>query len=224
MRDAHQVATALQGNLGAMAAATGKAPRSITLDPQAVSVVNTLFDELRAIFPAWRQAWPTQADEDNAKRTWVKGFAAAGIRSVEQIRHGIMRCRQSGEDFVPSLGRFVEWCQPTPEALGLPSPDKAYREAIRNVHPAMAGVARWSHDAVYHAACESGYLNLNKLPLDASRKLFDRNYAIAVRLLVAGEKLKAMPLALPEQVDGRMTPEVGQAALAELRAKLRGDA
>ncbi|MNF09119.1 hypothetical protein D3C80_2097000 [compost metagenome] len=54
-----------------------------------------------------------------------------------------------------------------------------------------------------------------------SRKLFARNYAIACRLVMAGEKLRAMPLALPAKVDAPSTPEVGRAALAALRSKVR---
>jgi hypothetical protein len=106
------------------------------------------------------------------------------------------------------------------DRLGLPPIDKAFDEACRKAHPAMAG-AKWSHQAVYHAASESGFYNLNTLPMDASRKLFERNYAIACRMLLDGKPLKEVPLALPESVTTR-TPEVGRAALDALRKSCGG--
>lgn len=86
----------------------------------------------------------------------------------------------------------------------------------------MAGKGKWSHDAVWHAAKECGFENLNRLATDLSSKLFERNYTIAVRRLVAGEPLQRMPLALPAEVAGSRTPEVGNSALAAMRARLAG--
>lgn len=188
------------------------------LDPATTAVVNKLFNELQAIFPAWRQAWPDDKALAAAKRSWIKGFAAAGITSLEQIRFGLEQCRQSGADFAPSVGKFIAWCQPTPEMLGLPNADRAYREACANAHPAAA--RDWSHPAVHHAACETGFYELASLPEERSRKLFERNYAATVRMVMAGEPLREIPKALPERVSV-CTPEVGRSALAGLRNALK---
>ena len=216
MKSANQLtAPIMAGNLPA--ASGGGEPPSI--DNGSAKVVNALFRELQSCFPAWRQAWPTDDAMAAAKKTWIKGFAAAGITSIEQIKYGIEQCRMMPSDFIPSVGKFIELCKPTPEMLGLPAIDKAFDEACRKAHPAMAG-AKWSHQAVYHAASESGFYNLQTLTMDASRKLFERNYAIACRLLLDGKPLKAIPLALTSSVDSRVTPEVGRAALAALRGAL----
>lgn len=192
-------------------------PRQV--DPATVEVVNRLFVELQAIFPAWRQAWPDDKALAAAKRSWIKGFAAAGITSLEQIRFGLEQCRLYGGDFIPSVGKFIVWCRPTPESLGLPTPARAFREACRNAHPAAA--ARWSHEAVHHAACETGFHELRSLPEDRSRVLFERAYAVTVRMLLAGEPLREIPKALPASVSVS-TPEVGKAALSALRRQVRG--
>lgn len=214
MKSANQLtAPIMAGNLPAVG---GGEPPSI--DNGSAKVVNALFRELQSCFPAWRQAWPTDDAMAAAKKTWIKGFAAAGITSIEQIKYGIEQCRMMPSDFIPSVGKFIELCKPTPEMLGLPSIEKAYNEACRKAHPSASG-AQWSHQAVYHAASESGFYNLNTLPMDASRKLFDRNYAITVRMVLEGKPLKAIPMALPESVTTR-TPEVGRAALADLRGAL----
>ena len=188
------------------------------LDKQAAMVINGLFRDLRAICSGWRQAWPDKDSYKASKQQWLMAFYEAGINRPEQLQFGLMRTRQLGSPFIPSPGTFIEWCQPSPEMLGLPPLAAAFREACRNAHPAMAGRAEWSHDAVWHAANECGFENLNTLARDLRAKLFERNYAIATRRLAAGQPLQKMPLALPAEAKSRSTPDVGRAALAALRA------
>lgn len=192
------------------------------IDEAAGQVVNLLIKELKAIFPAWRQAWPDDNDLKAYKRSMTKGFISEGITSIEQIRFGVHACRQLASDFVPSVGRFISMCKPTPEMLGLPSEDDAYAEATRNAYP-NAGQVSWSHPAVSHAAREVGTYNLSTMPLKASRMLFSRAYAIVCRMLANGEPLRPILVGLPEKVQGRRTPEVGRAALVKLRGTVRGE-
>ncbi|UVM07036.1 replication protein P [Pseudomonas laurylsulfatiphila] len=193
-------------------------------DAGTVQVINALFRELMAIFPAWKQAWPDQEAINAAKATWTKAFMAERITKIEQIRFGIEQCRKVGSDFAPSVGKFIGLCQPTPEMLGIPPLDAAFREACRNAHPSMAGQANWSHDAVWHTAKEAGFENLNRLETSLARKLFERNYVITVRRLVDGLPLQKMPLALPARAAVRRTPSIGNQALADLRAMRSGGA
>lgn len=148
--------------------------------------------------------------------------ATLGGLTGEQIAVGLNALASTEDkqlqDWPPAAPQFRALCLVRdPEAFGLPSDEKAFDEACRKAHPAMQG-CKWSHQAVYHAAAESGFYNLTRLPQDAARKLFDRNYAIACRMLIEGKPLRAIPLALPESVTTR-TLEVGRAALAALRAK-----
>jgi len=210
------IPSATSGNHVALAE-PAQPPQSV--DPATAAVVNKLFAELQCIFPAWRQAWPNDDALKAAKKSWIKGFMAAGINTIEQIRFGIEQCRKSGGDFAPSVGRFIRWCEPTPEMLGLPDAAKAYREACANAHPAAE--RNWSHPAVHHAACETGFYELANMPEERSRKLFDRNYAITVRMVMTGQPLREIPLALPETVSVR-TPEVGRENLQKLREMFKG--
>lgn len=216
MKSAHEIARSINP-AAAPVVAPQLAPQHV--DTGTAQVVNALFRELQAIFPAWKQAWPDTKALEVAKKSWIKGFMAARINSLEQIRFGIERCRAEGSAFAPSVGQFIAWCTPTAEMLGLPDAAKAYREACRNSHPAAD--MKWSHPAVHHAACETGFHELRSLPEDKSRALFERAYAVTVRMVLAGEQLRAIPKALPESVSVR-TEEVGRAALATLRAKVRG--
>jgi hypothetical protein len=106
--------------------------------------------------------------------------------------------------------------------LGLPPLATAHREACRNAHPGMAGQGKWSHDAVWHAAKECGFESLNKLDTTLSLKLFERNYTITIRRLLAGLPLQSMPKAIAARTEAKVTPEVGKDALAQMRAKLGG--
>jgi hypothetical protein len=189
---------------------------------QMAFAINELFKELRLIRSAWRQAWPDKEIYQAAKVQWMQAFLDEGIRTQGQIEFGMVRARKQISDFIPSPGQFIEWCRPTPEMLGLPPLAAAHREACRNAHPSMAGQANWSHDAVWHTAKECGFESLNRLDTTLSLKLFDRNYTIAIRRLLEGLPLQVMPRALPSRVDGRITPEVGNKALAELRARRAG--
>lgn len=194
----------------------------LKVDADTVQVINALFRELMAIFPAWRQAWPDQEAIGAAKATWTKAFMAEGITKIEQIRFGIEQCRKLGSDFAPSVGKFIKLCQPTPEMLGIPPLEKAFREACRNAHPSMAGQANWSHQAVWHTAKECGFESLNRLETALALKLFERNYIITTRRMVDGLPLQAMPLALPARAQARRTPAVGKDALAHIRAMRAG--
>jgi hypothetical protein len=192
----------------------------VSIDAASARVVNALFRELKAIFPAWKQAWPTAEDETSAKKSWVKAFVAARISQIEQIRFGIENCRKLGSSFIPSVGEFVAMCQPTPEMLGIPDHDQAYAEAIANAHPSMAGSREWSHQAVYHAASHCGFRGLSTMSAEASRKMFDRAYGITIRMLLAGEPLRRIPLGLPRPVARRGSEKIGNEALALLRKNL----
>jgi hypothetical protein len=194
----------------------------LKIDAGSVQVINQLFRELMAIFPAWKQAWPDDEAIKAAKATWTKAFMAENITRIEQIRFGIEQCRKLGSDFAPSVGKFIKLCQPTPEMLGIPTLEKAFREACRNAHPSMAGQGRWSHPAVWHTAKECGFEPLNRLETSLAMKLFERNYVITCRRMIDGLPLQAMPLALPARTEARRTPDIGNQALAQLRARRAG--
>ncbi|MCY1372080.1 Replication protein P [compost metagenome] len=145
----------------------------------------------------------------------------SGIRSLEQIQMGVRMASQLREKFVPSAGVFVGWCF-SPEAFGLPPLDRAFAQAVRNTHPAQAGHARWSHPAIYHAAVASGFYSLQRLERSLGLKRFEEKYLEQCRKLGRGEELTPAPVAaLPERA-GPQTPEVGRAALENIRNRLGG--
>jgi len=183
-------------------------------------VINQLFREMRSIRTAWRQAWPDKKAYMESKATWLKAFIENGICTQEQIDLGLIRCRAEPSDFIPSVGKFIQGCVPTPEMLSppLPSVETAYKQALRNCHPTMHGIAKWFHPAVYHATAAAGF---NSLPL-LSRELglisFEKRYLEQVRKVWMGEQLGLVPVAELAGPAPERTPQVGNQALAELRA------
>jgi hypothetical protein len=182
--------------------------RARTPSAETATIVNTLFEELKSIFPAWRQAWPNEKAESRAKRSWVKGFMKSGIFTIEQLRYGIEACRQLETDFAPSVGKFVKLCTPTAEDLGFPADDIAWREVVR--HCANPGRHNWSHEAVRLAGDAVGWFNLrcSSIPEETLRKRFDHAYYQLRRRASLGLPLEQPRQGIEDQSEGReLTPE-----------------
>ena len=179
----------LMATMGNLPAESHVRPLDIT--PQTVEVVNDLFRRLRGIFPAWRQAWPSTEALDAAKAEWIKEFAEAGIRTLEQIEFGIQKCRKLKKPFAPSVGEFIAMCAPGPEDFGMPAVADAWIEAL---------MTTYSHEAVKLAAEATGLFDLRgaKQEDKGLRARFDRNYEIILRRAQAGHPF-----------DGRIAAGIG---------------
>ena len=110
--------------------------KPIVVDAFAKNIINKVFNELALILPAWKYAWksdnPQNPDEvlNAAKQQWTKAFVENNICTLEQIKLGFAKARSYESDFVPSCGKFISWCKPTPEDLGYPSEQEALKKCI----------------------------------------------------------------------------------------------
>ncbi|UCP00082.1 replication P family protein [Metapseudomonas lalkuanensis] len=211
----------IAGNLELVPAVHHAPAKAVMIDPVTKKVVDDLFDRLKGIFTGWRATWPTEAEENQSKREWVAEFMRGGIRSMEQIQAGIRTAAKQRKEYVPQVGVFIGWCF-APEVFGLPPLERAYAQAMRNIHPSQAGFARWSHPAIYHAAVASGFYTLSRLERSLGMKRFAEKYEDQCRRLARGEVLPPAPVAALPAPAGPRTPEVGNAALAEIRNRLGG--
>jgi len=105
---------------------------SVVIDEFAKNIINKVFDQLSVIFPAWKHAWPTEKELSLAKMEWTKAFNENDIKTLEQIKYGFAKARKSESDFLPSCGKFIAWCSPTPEDLGYPSEQQAMNECVKH--------------------------------------------------------------------------------------------
>ena len=175
----------------AVRAGQGSVPAPVQLgsvDNQTAEVVEKIFRQLKAIFPAWKTAWPDEKALGSAQRSWTKGFMDAGICDIHQVEFGIKHCRKSGSPFAPSIGQFIQWCTPGPEAYGMPTAADAWMEALM-------GTA--SHEAVRIAANAIGLFDLRSAKQEdkAMRARFERNYEIVLRRAQANQPIDGKILA-----------------------------
>lgn len=172
------------------------------ISEETAHVVNLLFRELKAIFPAFRQAWPTDEEFNRAKSNWIKAFQSAGIHRIEQLKFGVDKCRMSGSPFAPSVGQFISWCTPSPQDLGFPSTDEAYVLSIQmNIQ-----FSEFKHNddrvdtVIRHAINQIGSTSYREMKIDNAKKTFKTYYEIALKQFMDGE-LKIIPKALPEKAE-----------------------
>lgn len=208
-------------NLGQGTPIVQAAPKRVPVDSRTKAVIDDLFLRLKGTCTAWRQSWPTDAEEGASKREWLAEFMCNGINDIRQLQGGMRITRAKGLVFVPTPGAFIDWCF-APESLGLPSSEQAYKQAVRNTHPAMAGRAKWSHAAIYHAAIASGFYSLQRLDRELGFKRFDEKYKEQCRKIGQGIALEPVPIAeLPAPTKPR-TPEVATSQLAKIRELIGG--
>ena len=104
--------------------------KEIVVDTFAKSVINKVFKELALIFPAWKHNWKDEEQLNSVKLQWTKAFIENNICTMDQISYGFTKARQADTDFLPSCGKFVSWCKPSPEDLGYPTEQQAMRLCI----------------------------------------------------------------------------------------------
>lgn len=110
MKSLTQVATILHGGL---------ASQPTQLNAEAAYNINDVFKALEATFSAFNHAFPTDDKLAYGKKVWTKALIENGITSIEQISAGTRKARASESNFIPSVGKFISWCNPSLEDIGL---------------------------------------------------------------------------------------------------------
>lgn len=97
--------------------------------------MNGLFRELKGCFPAWGVHLKNTAIQDETKRQWLQSFRENSINSDELVKIGMIQARKQPTDFLPSCGKFAEWCRP-----------KVHHEHRAQEKAAQVPVGRWLTD------------------------------------------------------------------------------
>lgn len=79
--------------------------------PQTQNIIHDLFETLKAISPAFKQAWPSDKEYNMAKYQWILAFMQCGLKDGEKIKRGVDRFRLLGKAFVPTPGEFIALCR-----------------------------------------------------------------------------------------------------------------
>lgn len=169
------------------------------ISEETANIVNLLFREMQSIFPAFKQAWPTQSEFNRAKKNWVKAFISVELNTVEQLRFGLKQCRLSGSHFAPSVGEFIEWCSPKPEDIGLLPMEEAYNLSIliNRQFSDHKPTCNKTYTVIRHVIDQIGPMQYRELRAELAFKTFERYYTIACKQFIEG-KLKEIPKALTE--------------------------
>ncbi|MFM7274256.1 MAG: replication protein P [Gammaproteobacteria bacterium] len=179
-------------------------------DEDRIDAINQVFALFRLNYHnQYYRAFEDAQQLNQAKKPWLEALAAV---DVESIRRGARRCIEDSE-YLPTLHRMLESCHAARcAAQGLPAARDAYLEAAtapRDGH-------RWSHPAVWQAACEAGRDWLASAREAEALPVFERLYSAVCERLFAGETL-ALPPAAPAAA-----PAAGaEMSVAERREALR---
>jgi hypothetical protein len=175
-----------------------------------------VFTELElAYHNQFRAAFPDATQLAMAKQLWLHSLCDL---PPARLRAGVRRAIKASE-YLPSLHRLREYCDPDPAELGLPDAYTAYLEACRAPSPKRE--QRWSHPAVYRAGVESDWFFLANNPESVALPVFKRNYELLVHRLLDGEDIE-QPLAkaLPAEISRPLPREEQKERLRRLRAEL----
>jgi hypothetical protein len=161
-----------------------------SLDEKTIKIVNLLFQELQSIFPAFKQAWPTEECFQRAKRNWVKAFMVSGINNIAQLKFGIRKCILSESPFVPTSGQFISWCTPQPEDLGLPTVEEAFTQSIRMTSEFYEPLYNDSELVIKHSLDQIetgvGIGNYKFMMHNKGKKLFEYYYKVSIKQFIDG--------------------------------------
>jgi hypothetical protein len=102
------------------------------IPPVVKQLVDQVFKQLKVICPAYEHSLPTEQAVNDCKKEWVKAFYENNINQVELVKAGLAGVRRSDSDFLPSCGKFISWCKPSPEDMGWPSVQDALKQCIKH--------------------------------------------------------------------------------------------
>jgi hypothetical protein len=127
--------------------------------------MNELMKQLTAIFPGWKAAIKSTEDLNNIKSVWFDEIQKQEL-TVEDLEKGILTARQHSGDYLPSLGKFMAWCQSTK----YPSVERAWQMAC------MGTIQPIKNHCVAEAARRTGQYDIINRPESHMKPLFMDHY------------------------------------------------
>lgn len=159
-------------------------------------IVNGVFSELKNSFPGqflkYADKIPGWEDHERKRLFNDEDFRRLTAR---QIKNGLTRACKG--EFLPSMGRLIQCCQPDLNELGLPDAQQAWQEACNHSHEVIQH--RWSHEAVYLAGRRVGWHAIRSSGGDVQvsrlRKIFTDAYQQLVDDTIRGADLRGEAIA-----------------------------
>ncbi len=152
---------------------------------QTIAFVNRVMKTILANSPAWSVSLKGTDSINDYRQQLVKAFLENGIAQMKQVELGLQRIRQEPTNFLPSVGQFIAWCKPTPEAIGCPDVDDAYRQACGFKYSKKA----LSHPCIAYALAKISMYELSTKSEQQTKPRFAKRYQQAVELFYNGDPL-----------------------------------
>ena len=205
--------------------AEGSAVKKSNIPDNSVRLIDRMFIRLKSIFPAWKQAFASEAEYNETKQVWLEELFKAGVVSPQSLKRGLDLAAKSESPFFPSVGQFIAWCQfEDYHALGLPT-----AEDLIQRYKNYIGYARFNqHEFKYRSKAEYWVLKAlynqywNK-PLDDTLKAIPRVLSEAAEKVRLGFEFEDIPEMIEQKIVN-LPQEKTLAHIANCKAALRGQA
>lgn len=152
---------------------------------------------------------------NQAKRLWLDSLRHYSVECLLKAARQVIE--QS--EYLPTLHKMIEACNAQEDETGLPTSQKAYREACLAPHPKAQQA--WSHPAVYLAGVATGWYELENQAEHLSWPAFKTHYENYRRKALRGENLDIPPIqTLPKPGQSSLSKDERLEALRKIRKEL----
>jgi hypothetical protein len=159
------------------------------LDPLSVMVVNRLFNFFQGICPGFdKQFSGNDSKLKTQKINFARAFMDEGISKIEQIEYGVKKCRRESPINIPTVGQFLNWCNPSAEEVGFPKPSEAFdiaclinRQFNDYIHPDSK-----TDSVIRYVLRQIGSLRFREMKKTEAMKLFEHEYEYAIKKYLKG--------------------------------------
>lgn len=197
--------------------AEGSAVKKSNIPDNAVRLIDRMFIRLKSIFPAWKQAFASEAEYNETKQVWLEELFKAGVVNPQSLKRGLDLAAKSESPFFPSVGQFIAWCEfENYHELGLPTPEELSSRIQK-----YFGYAKEPHNFKFRSKAE--YYLLKTIYDGYSKKKWeDCQKAMPKILAEVAEKVKTgfeFPQ-IPELIEQKpkvISPEVSRNGVAKIK-------
>lgn len=137
----------------------------------------------------------SQSEYDSMIETWTQILSEHKITTPQQFQRAFKRIEKEAPDFMPKIGKFIEWTKPTLAELGIPSVDDAFQEACEkssvyyHKEHGTDKPVQWSHPVVTYARNKTGAFALSNEPASKIKPRFESAYKEGIELFMEGNNL-----------------------------------
>lgn len=184
-------------------------------------IVDRLFENLKAIFPKWREIWQTDGELKAAKKQWTRAIVKQELADPQIIKLGIEKAEAIGWVRPPSPAQFCQWCMDgAKEKAGIPSKENAVSQVM-----AIAKKSDYARKrtklcpSVYQMCRYIDWYKMRFANVDTAQKWIDKAYDEMIKHWREGKPFAEQPTALENKNPSgvKHTKESREAAIERIR-------